>query len=133
MNEKVRSLALANTHIENPTGLDAEGHYASAEDLARIAAYAREKYPRLWEISRTTDTVVYSGSGAPHRIKTTDELLYEFPGILGSKTGFTDNAQGALMLLYPVRRYGTAIIVILRSDDRFGDGRRIIQWLDQQY
>ena len=130
MNKKAGLLALANTHFQNPTGLDAEGHYTSAHDLAKIAEYVLAHHPHLWEISRTTDTVVYSFAGIPHAVKTTDELLYEFPGILGSKTGLTDNAKGALILLYPVRTRGTAIIIILKSEDRFGDGRKFINWLE---
>ena len=133
MNEKIRALGLDDMHVRNPTGLDADGHFASAENLAAMAEYALAHHPDLWEISRTTDAVVYSLSKAPHAIKTTDDLLYEFPGISGSKTGFTDRAQGALLLLYPVRSRGDAIIVILGSDDRFGDGRKIINWLGQNF
>ncbi len=133
MNEHARSLGLDSTHFVNPTGLDTDGHDASAEDLARISEYVYQAHRHLWEISRTADAVVYSKQGIRHEIKTTDELLYDFPGILGSKTGFTDRAEGALILLYPVRGHGTAIIVILGSSDRFGDGRRIITWLDERF
>ena len=37
MNEKARSLGLKNTNFVNPTGLDEEGHYSSAYDMALIA------------------------------------------------------------------------------------------------
>ena len=42
MNDKARNLGLRNTHFENPNGLDAPGHYSTARDLARLAAYAME-------------------------------------------------------------------------------------------
>lgn len=154
MNEKAKWLGMRDTHFENPTGLDADGHYTSAQDLARISEYVFGAHPGLWEISRTAEMVVYSDRGAPHAIQTTNELLYEFPALQGGKTGFTDRAQGALILLYPVRSKSpqatavpptvertshgaypvrpraTAIIVILGSPDRFGDGRKIIHWLE---
>ena len=151
MNEKAAALGLADTHFENPTGLDQDGHHASAEDLAEIGEYVLAAHPDLWEISRTIEAVVYSDKDAPHTIRTTNELLHEFPGLLGGKTGFTDRAQGALLLLYPVRstlreaaagalrtpyparERGTAIIVILGSPDRFGDARKIIHWLDEDF
>ena len=40
MNDKARSLGCNNTNFVTPNGLDAEGHYTSARDLAVIAAYA---------------------------------------------------------------------------------------------
>ncbi len=133
MNRKASVLGLAETHFENPTGLDQDGHESSAADLATLAEYAYAVDPRLWEISKTPEAVVYSVEGKEYHLKSTDDLLSEFPGIAGSKTGFTDRARGALMLLYPVRGRGIAIIVILKSEDRFGDGRAILRWLDENY
>ena len=69
---------------------------------------------------------------------------YDEPYLISKlkKTGFTDHAKGALIFLYPVRktspnhanksgRPAVAIMVILGSPDRFGDGRKIIQWFDE--
>ena len=39
---KARNLGLKNTHFENPNGLDSPGHYSTARDLAKLAAYAME-------------------------------------------------------------------------------------------
>lgn len=40
MNDKAVQLGLSHTHFANPHGLDAEGHYSSANDMARLTAYA---------------------------------------------------------------------------------------------
>lgn len=133
MNDKASAIGMRDTHFENPTGLDEDGQYASAEDLARISEYVFAAHPDLWEISRTTETVVYSDGGDPHALLTTDKLLHEFPALRGGKTGFTDRAQGALILLYPIHPRSTAIIVILGSPDRFGDGRKIIRFLEENF
>ncbi len=37
MNQKVKELGLKNTHFENCTGLDQDGHYSSAYDMGMIA------------------------------------------------------------------------------------------------
>ena len=42
MNDKARVLGLSGSHFVNPHGLDAPGHYATARDLAVLAAYAME-------------------------------------------------------------------------------------------
>lgn len=162
MNESAVGLGLRDTHFANPTGLDQEGHFASAEDLAQMSEYLFLRHPRLWEISRTNETVIYSSLNRAHTVGATNELLKEFPAILGGKTGFTDRALGTLILLYPVRSNPAllaklkerdaaplagstsgqvypvrpdrvAIIVILGSEDRFGDGRAIIRWLEANF
>lgn len=134
MNEKAKNLGMKNSVFSNPTGLDPESsdepQYSTAEDLARLAEYIEYEHPRLWEISRTAETVVYSDASKEYRIKNTNELLGEFPGILGGKTGFTDEARGTLIFLYPFRSDRVAIVVLLGSEDRFGDGRKVIQWLE---
>lgn len=130
MNNTARTLGLQNSDFENPTGLDAENHFSTAEDLTRLAEYILNNHPELWEITRTARETIISLDGREHNIINTNELLKEFPAILGGKTGFTDNAKGALLFLYPVRPDKTAVIVLLGSDDRFGDGRKIIKWLE---
>ena len=130
LNQKKKDLGLKNSNFENPIGLDNKNHYASAEDLAKIAEYIWYNHADLWEISREIETVVYSDTGKEYRVSNTNELLKEFPTILGSKTGFTDKAKGALLLIYSVGPNKTAVIIILGSEDRFGDGKKIIKWLE---
>ncbi len=131
MNGKARILGLDNTRFENPTGLDAAGHYASASDLARLAEYLLYRHPDLWRMTRSSETTAVGASGTRYRMAATNELLGEFPAIRGGKTGFTGNAKEALLLLYPVKPGRTAIVVILKSEDRFGDGRKVIRWLEE--
>ena len=130
LNEKANSLGLFDSEFQNPVGLDEDGHYSSAEDLTKLAEYVWLNHPDIWEISRQIEMTVKTEEGSIYQINNTDELLKEFPAILGSKTGFTEKARGAFLFLYPVRPDKTAIIVILGSEDRFGDGRKIIQWLE---
>jgi hypothetical protein len=40
LDAKARELGLTNTHFENPHGLDARGHYSTADDLPTLARYA---------------------------------------------------------------------------------------------
>lgn len=153
MGERARSLDMKSSHFRNPTGLDETDHYSTAEDLTRLAEYIWFNNSDLWKISREVETLVVSEAGNEYKIGNTNELLKEYPGILGGKTGFTDNAKGALLFLYPVRGQTpkasadtfahrtsngvypvrpekTIIVVLLGSKDRFADGREIINWLE---
>ena len=131
--KKAGQLGLSNSYFLNPTGLDQAGHLTTARDLVRLSEYIWRTHPEIWEITRNLDTTVYSVSGQEYKIESTNKLLEDFPGILGGKTGFTDKAGESLILLYPVHPDKIAIIVLLRSDDRFGDARKIISWLENGF
>ena len=51
MNDKVKELGLKNTKFINSTGLDEEGHYSSAYDMAMIARELVTKHPGILEFS----------------------------------------------------------------------------------
>lgn len=133
INERAGELGMRSSNFLNPAGLDAENQYTTAEDLARLSEYIWNKRREIWENSRIISAEISSAEGAIHKVTNTNDLLKEFPAILGGKTGFTDEAKGTLVLLYPIRPNKVAIIVILGSDDRFGDGRKIIRWLEESF
>ncbi len=93
MNEKAKSLNLQHTNFLNTTGLDADGHYSSTEDVAIILKDAL-KNPDFKEIFTTKK---YVTSNVRHTFqstmeKTADVYKLDVSSILGSKTGYTDNA-----------------------------------------
>lgn len=157
MNEQARVMGMRDTHFENPTGLDAPDHAASARDLAELAASVLARDPEIFTMSRDLKADIFSTDGKRHTIENTNDLLKEFPALVGGKTGMTDNAKGALILLYPVGIKSpeaaadapvahrasrgaypappqrTIIIVLMKSDDRFGDGRKTIRWLEESF
>ena len=132
-NEKAKTIGLTQSHFENPTGLDDDNHYTTADDLFRLVAYIEKHHPEIWEFSREIAADIHSLDGHVYHISATNQLLSEFPGLIGGKTGLTDAAKGTLVLLYPIRPNRTAVIVILGSVDRFEDGRLLIRWLDQAF
>jgi D-alanyl-D-alanine carboxypeptidase (penicillin-binding protein 5/6) len=87
MNAKAQALGLRDTRFANPDGLDAPGHYSSARDVTRLARVAMRK-PAIRQMVRTTETSISGG----RRLKTWNDLLYTFPGLLGVKTGHTSGA-----------------------------------------
>ncbi|HLM83683.1 MAG TPA: D-alanyl-D-alanine carboxypeptidase family protein [Candidatus Bathyarchaeia archaeon] len=135
MNKKAKELNLGDSHFCNPSGLDADGCYSSAYDLARIAAYSM-KYDRIWKIMEMEETSVRSCDGKyEHMLKNTDMLLGQIPNILGGKTGFTYNAGKSLMLAAadPATEKHKIIAVLLNDNNRWDDMRSLIDWTFANY
>ncbi|MEK9201028.1 MAG: D-alanyl-D-alanine carboxypeptidase family protein [Patescibacteria group bacterium] len=127
MNQKAINLGLKNTFFKNPTGLDEEGHYSSAADLARIAQELI-RHPYLGKIVSTEAAVVNTTDRSIyHPVTNINELLGHVPGVVGIKTGFTDLAGQSLVTLVD-RDHRRVLVVLLGSTDRFADTKSLIDW-----
>jgi D-alanyl-D-alanine carboxypeptidase (penicillin-binding protein 5/6) len=87
MNAKAQELGLHDTHFVRPDGLDARGEYSSAADVVRLAEIAMHDPTIRRMVGERTATI----EGGRH-LTTWDDLLGAFPGLIGVKTGHTDNA-----------------------------------------
>lgn len=135
MNEKAKELNLSDSHFCNPSGLDEEGCYSSAYDLARIAVYSM-RYDIIWNIMKNQEMRITSCDGKDvHNLKNTDVLLGEIPNCLGGKTGFTYNAGKSLMLAAadPVIEKHKVIAVILNDNNRWEDMPSLLAWTFTSY
>lgn len=91
MNEKAEELGLTNTNFQNPHGLDTEGHYTSAHDMA-IMARQLIKYDNVLKYTSTYEDYFNKSDGSRLWLVNTNKLVRFYPGVDGLKTGFTDNA-----------------------------------------
>ena len=97
MNQRAEELGLEDTHYQNPSGLDAQGHYSSAYDLAKLCAVALEE-PTFREICGLTRAQVSFGNPPKARwLENYNKLLTRYPGCIGVKTGFTEAAYRCLV------------------------------------
>jgi D-alanyl-D-alanine carboxypeptidase (penicillin-binding protein 5/6) len=132
MNKKAQDLHLSMSHFTNPVGYDDPNHYVTAEDLARLADVALEnktfaKMVGIPQITISDVTHTYF-----HRLSNVNQLLGKIPGVAGIKTGWTEEAGENLVTL--IDRGGRKIIiVVLHSQDRFGDTIRLIDWVYGNY
>ena len=133
MNETAAALGLQSTHFANPTGSDEAMNFSTPSDLAALARTIWQSHPELWAITRIRETFVFGRDGERYGVVNTNPLLGEYPAIYGSKTGFEDEAKGALLLLYNLAPNDPIAIVLLRSRDRFADGRAAIGWLEEHF
>ena len=108
MNDKAYSLGMRDSHFVNPNGLDAPGHYATARDMAVLAAYAMENPIFAKTVSTKSVTV-------GNRVLTNhNKLLWQVEGADGVKTGFT-KAAGRI-LVSSASRQGRRLVAVTMND-----------------
>ncbi|KKR84236.1 MAG: hypothetical protein UU32_C0048G0006 [Candidatus Woesebacteria bacterium GW2011_GWB1_41_10] len=132
MNEKARQLSLENTKFYNPSGVDGNGHVTTARDLIRVSEVAM-RIPEFAKIVGTKEITVASLDGKlKHRLTNINLLLGKVPGVLGVKTGWTENARENLVT-YIERDGHKVMIALLGSQDRFGETKELIDWMFGNY
>jgi serine-type D-Ala-D-Ala carboxypeptidase (penicillin-binding protein 5/6) len=87
MNQRAQALGLRETQFVRPDGLDVAGHYSSAWDVTQLSRIAMRE-PLIRRLVRQ-ETASISGGRTLH---TWNDLLGEFPGVFGVKTGHTTAA-----------------------------------------
>ena len=120
MNKTAGKIGVKNTHFVNPNGLDAEGHYTTAYDLAQISAYAmkNEEFRKIVSTYRTT--ISYEGQGYDRQLKNHNKLLKMYDGCIGVKTGFTKKS-GRCLVSAAEKNGVTLVAVTLKAPDDWND------------
>lgn len=93
MNQKAVELGLKNTHFVNPTGLDAEGHYSTVEDVGTLFQYAikNEEFLNIIKTKKyTTSNGRITFTSTIEKSKDRYGLSMDY--VLGGKTGTTGDA-----------------------------------------
>lgn len=127
MNRMAKKLNMNNTHFVNETGFEQDGHYISSIDLARLAVFALENPVFLKTVETKKITVWDVTKTEAHFLENVNKLLGEIPGLYGVKTGWTENAGECLVAA--TEREGRKIItVVLKSEDRFGETEKLVNW-----
>lgn len=133
MNEKAKEMGLKDSHFIVPHGLDNEGHYTTAYELAKMADYAL-KIDKFKEIVSTKSTTIRI-NGYSKAINNTNQLLGSVYGVYGVKTGFT-NGAGRCLVSSCKRDNLDIITVIIGSNttkDRSSDTIKLIQYANDKF
>lgn len=96
MNQKVKDLGLKHTVFKNCTGLDEDGHYSSAYDMAMIARELVVNYPEIFEFSSVYEDYLRKDTENEFWLVNTNKLVRFYEGADGLKTGHTDAAKYCL-------------------------------------
>ena len=121
MNRKAQELELTETHFANPNGLDDEGNYSTARDLAKLAAFAMEN--QLFRRVVSTKSISFGDRSVANHNK----LLWQYEGAVGVKTGFT-KAAGRLLVSAAERDGRRLVAVTIHAPDDWADHRAMLDY-----
>ena len=130
MNEKARELGMANTNFVTPSGLDENGHYSCAYDMALLASYAMKNDVIKSVVSKQSDKIVISGK--EKLITNHNKLLSRSADFTGIKTGFTKKAGRCLLSAYNYNG-NTIINVTLNAPDDWDDHLALVNYAKALY
>ncbi len=123
MTVRAKEIGANSTAFQNPNGLDAEGHYTTAYDLALITREAL-KNKTFSEIAATKSKTIQDGK---QTVVNHNKLLNLYPGCVGVKTGFTKKT-GRCLVSSAVRDGKQFICVTLNAPDDWNDHTRLLDY-----
>ncbi|WP_329071331.1 D-alanyl-D-alanine carboxypeptidase family protein [Amycolatopsis sp. NBC_01480] len=93
MNRLAARIGATDTRAATPSGLDGPGMSTSAYDLSVIFHYAMKQQEFAQAVGTKAYTIPASGGKPAIPVYNDNKLLGAYPGFLGGKTGFTDDAR----------------------------------------
>ncbi|MEN9706158.1 MAG: hypothetical protein RLZZ393_2037 [Pseudomonadota bacterium] len=124
MNEKARSLGMAQSSFRNPCGYDAQGHVSTPRDLLVLAraADARAEISQRASVQRAEFRTL---NGRRIAFKNTNAILGRDPDVSGLKTGFTNKA-GKCLIALAERGAHKVWLVLLHSPNRWPTASKLL-------
>lgn len=126
MNAKAEELGCTHTHFMNPNGLDADGHYTCAHDMA-IITQAANKYPAFAKYAGTVNYTLPADNviGDGWQIKTKVNALEQGDPvydarIYAAKTGWTTKAHNTFVACAKTKDGGNMIVTLLNCPVKNG-------------
>jgi|ETNmetMinimDraft_33_1059910.scaffolds.fasta_scaffold03347_5 D-alanyl-D-alanine carboxypeptidase len=132
MNQKTWEIGMYQTFFINESGLDVglevSGTYGSARDIVSLMEYILQRYPDLMNATPRALLTTYSLDDTEHNLENTNDIVETLPGMIVSKTGFTDLAGGNLAIAFDAGPARPLITVVLGSteEDRLTDIEQLL-------
>jgi D-alanyl-D-alanine carboxypeptidase (penicillin-binding protein 5/6) len=129
MNKQAQAWGLKNTQFRNVTGLSEPGHYASARDVATIAAKIITDFPDFYTLYSLRQ-FTYNKIKQDNR----NLLLGRDPTVDGMKTGFTETAgyclvaSGVREMPNGKRRLVSVVLGTASREARAGESQKLLNW-----
>lgn len=144
MNQKAVEIGCTGTNFVNPHGLYDDNQYTNAHDMALIAKYAVDNYPKFVEIATTTEYSLgatnYNAAGwatVHHTNAMTQNGAFYYEPVRGLKTGTLDESGRNLASM--ASRDGNNYLLITmgapinnpdgtKCNDQYSDHENIYEW-----
>lgn len=126
MNKRAAELGMVNTNFKNSSGLDEEGHYSTAMDIAIMSCKLLD-YPQIFEFTTIWLDSLRNGK---FQLANTNKLVRYYKGTNGLKTGSTDEAKYCLAgtALRDNMQLIAVVMAAPTSPQRFGDATKLLDY-----
>jgi len=133
MNNKARALGMENTNFHNACGLDTEGHFTTAYDIALMSRELILRYPEVFEFTKVRlDSITHKTARGAEEfgLTNTNRLIRSYSGATGLKTGST--SQALYCISATAEKEGMQLIaVVLAAPDptiRFDGAMKLLDY-----
>lgn len=116
MNRTAAQIGALDTRAATPSGLDGPGQSSSAYDLASIFRLGMAHEPFATAVGTQQITLPGWGPNPPFAVDNDNKILGRYPGALGGKTGFTDDARHTY--IGAAQRNGRRLVVVLMHGEQ---------------
>ncbi len=132
MNLRAAEMGLLSTHFSNPIGFDGN-NFSTTWDLLKIARALLRNDNEIFKSSALETKVIFSRAGRKVELYNTNKLLGKISNdVLISKTGYTDLAQGCMLIVKNFSQ-DEVVLIILDSSDRAAEMEKLINWVNKAY
>lgn len=116
MNRTATQIGALDTRATTPSGLDGPGQSSSAYDLASIFRLGMQHEPFARAVGTKQTVLPGWGPNGPMPVSNDNKILGRYPGALGGKTGFTDDARHTY--IGSAQRDGRRLVVVLMHGEQ---------------
>lgn len=127
MNQRAEKIGMTRTCFVTPSGLEGTGHGASASDMALLTREALQNQIFREICSQASAVVKFGNPPYERRLYNSNKLLGMYDGVIGVKTGFTDEA-GRCLVSACERDGVTLICVTLNDRDDWNDHMQLYDY-----
>lgn len=127
MRKNIKDWHLFNTDFSDPVGLMDDSDYTTPLDLAVLGSIAMQN-DEIRKVVSTKEITIMDIDGRNTYDARNINLLLDYDGVIGLKTGHTDQAGDVLVTAKKDRGH-LLIMVVMNSQDRFSDMLKLLEYI----
>jgi D-alanyl-D-alanine carboxypeptidase len=131
MNELASKLSMTETSFKDPTGISPLNQ-STVTDLFKLLAFIYKKHPDILVAAQNKETEIRELRSQTKRKLLSNNIFSGRSDFLGGKTGYTEEAGENLVSIFSYLNR-PLLIIILGSQDRFGETEHILKWIKRFY
>lgn len=126
MTERAKQIKAYSTQFKNPNGLDEEGHYTTAYDLALISREAMKNETFRKIVATKKYSIPMEGEEWDRALTNHNKMLWRYEGCNGIKTGYTKKCGRCLVT--SAQKDGSLICVTLNAPNDWSDHTELLNF-----